>query len=544
MKVKDDGLIVGIITQTNQFVPVNPPVQDTFGDDLDVLENMDYINVNKQSLTDTSKDRERESYIKMIKLETSFYDTFRNTIRMMLGQYKHRRLRENIEQIINDPLKTYMYKLRLINSKLRELVGDKVRFSSYEQETLKAISEVTNCYLNTDTKCNEKAYCVTTEEGCVLLIPDVNLISGDNNEAKYFGQVADELVRYSRIRSFILEPKAFLSFSEVKYNLKDNEIILLQSLLTQDYFEDLIAMSENSYIKNNSYETAEPLESQTYSDEIKDKKAIQRTEQRSCPKPTIAKVAGKWEKVFPPESKELVFPDNPKNCTFDTFMTILEIHNKDNDKNYSYNDVKEVLADEYAQLYEEHDISIIEVLKAEGKSIMAKQLQAGQITIENMIMSEDYYATLLDFWILARRFNIPLIFYSGTKLLENNLPILVAMTQSTTANEFYFIKVPGSRPNVVPKFRLLVSGNPPTALIDTTLMSIGFRADIAKQTVDATVETFLQNYEKPKQKRRKKLKLVKKVRQVDQNKPSPEKKKRGRPRKLKKKLKLKTATKK
>ena len=56
IKVKDDGLIVGIITQTNQFVPINPPVQDTYGDDLQVLENMDYVNVNKQSLTDQSKD--------------------------------------------------------------------------------------------------------------------------------------------------------------------------------------------------------------------------------------------------------------------------------------------------------------------------------------------------------------------------------------------------------------------------------------------------------------------------------------------------------
>lgn len=546
MKVKDDGLIVGIITQTNQFVPVNPPVQDTYGDDLQVLENMDYVNVNKQSLTDQSKDTERENYIKMIKLETSFFDTFRNTIRMMLGQFKHRRLRENIEDIINDPVKTYMYKLRLINSKLRELVGDKVRFSSYEESTLKSIAEVTNCYLNNEEKCKEKAYCVTTEEGCVLLIPDVNLISGDDNEAKYYGQVADELVRYSRIRSFILEPKAFLSFSEVKYNLKDDEIILLQSLLTQDYFEDLVPMSENRYIRNNTYETAEPLESQSYSDEIKDKKALQRTEHRSCPKPSISKVAGKWGKVFPSESKELVFPDIPRSCTFETFMTILEIHNKDTEKNYTYNDVKEVLADEYLSLYGEYDIPIIEVLKAEGKSTMAKQLQAGQITIDNMIMSEDYYATLLDFWILARRFKIPLIFYSGTKLLENQLPILVAMAPSDSSTEFYFIKVPGSRPNVVPKFRLLVSGNPPTALIDTTLLSVGLRRDINKQFADTSLETFLRNYEKPKQKPRKKLKLVKKVGKAkteDASNPPAEKKKRGRPRKLKKKLKLKSAAK-
>ena len=56
-----------------------------------------------------------------------------------------------------------MYKLRLINSKLRELV-ETSRFSSYEQST-QNIAEVTNCYLNNEEKCKEKAYCVTTEEG-------------------------------------------------------------------------------------------------------------------------------------------------------------------------------------------------------------------------------------------------------------------------------------------------------------------------------------------------------------------------------------------
>ena len=549
VKVKSEGLIVGILTQTNQFVPINPPVQDTFGDDLEELDDMDYINVNKQSLTDKSKDTERENYIKMIKLETSFFDTFRNTIRMMLGQYKHRRLRENIEEIINNPMSTYFYKLRVIDAKLRELVGDKIRFSKYTPETLREIAEVTNCYLNSSEKCEEKAYCVTTEDGCVLLIPNVNLISGQDNEAKYFGHIADELVRYSRIRSFIMEPKAFLSFSEVKYNLREDEIILLQSLLTQDYFEDLIPMTENKYINNNTYETAEPLETQAYTNEIA-KKKVATKDNRSCPKPAISKVAGKWNNKFPAESKELVFPHQPNSCTFEIVMTILELVNKTTGKNYTYSDVKEVLADEYISIYDDHDIAIIEVLKAEGKSTMSKQLQAGQISIENLIMSDEYYATALDLWLLAKRFNLPLIFYSATKLIENGKPIMVAHQNDDDPDKYYFIKVPGSRPNVVPKFRLLVSGSPPSALIDTKELAIDFRADIAGLARETSVITYLTNYQKQKpRKRKKKLKVVKSVGTTDGSTTdgsntdgsttdgstdgSKIKRKRGRPRKLK-----------
>ena len=48
----------------------------------------------------------------------------------------------------------------------------------------------------------------------------------------------------------------------------------------------------------------------------------------------------------------------------------------------------------------------------------------GDITIGNMIINNDYYATNLDIWILAIKFNIPVIFFSGTKLIENNKAIL------------------------------------------------------------------------------------------------------------------------
>ena len=530
LKVKDEGLIVGILTQTNQFIPVNPPVQDTFGDDLDVMEDMDYINVNKQSLTDKRVDNERERYIKMIKLETSFYDTFRNTIRMLLGQYKHRRVRENIEEIINDTNKTYISKLRRINGKLRELVDNKVRFAEYTPETLKEISEITACYMNEEDKCREKAYCVTTEEGCTLLIPSNNLINGNNNEEMYYGQVSDELVRYSRIRSFILEPKAFLSFSEVKYNLKDNEIILLQSLLTQDYFEDLIPRDENKYIHNNTYETAEPLESVDYTDEIAQKKLVP-VEKRTCPRPTVVKVAGKWNAKFPDGSTEIVFPDKPNTCTFEIFLTIMADFFKDKQESYNYSQMKEVLADEYVSIYDENDVAIINILKSEGKSTMGKQLETGQISIENLVMSEDYFATLLDFWILSKRFNIPLIFYSATKLLENNEPIMVANANAEMPGKYYFIKIPGSRPNVVPKFRLLVSGNPPVALIDTEALAIDFRTDIHEKSSDTSVTEYLNKYEKPKAKPRKKRT---KLKVVDSVKPKTTKAK-----KLKKKLKLK-----
>ena len=46
-----------------------------------------------------------------------------------------------------------------------------------------------------------------------------------------------------------------------------NEIILLQSLLTSDYFDDLIPELKNKYVTYNSYDTAEPNITFKYDDE-------------------------------------------------------------------------------------------------------------------------------------------------------------------------------------------------------------------------------------------------------------------------------------
>ena len=62
--------------------------------------------------------------------------------------------------------------------------------------------------------------------------------------------------------------------------------------------------------------------------------------------------------------------------------------------------MKEVLVNMF--LYDENDVAIINILKSEGKSTMGKQLETGQISVENLVMSEDYFATLLDFWILSK----------------------------------------------------------------------------------------------------------------------------------------------
>ena len=99
-------MVVGILTITNQFIQISEPIRvDEIDQELDLpsITDKNYI-VNPKSkpmiqsdsqiITQTTVDVEREDYIKKIKLETSFYNVFRNTIRILLNNYENIKIRE------------------------------------------------------------------------------------------------------------------------------------------------------------------------------------------------------------------------------------------------------------------------------------------------------------------------------------------------------------------------------------------------------------------------------------------------------------------
>ena len=134
------------------------------------------------------------------------------------------------------------------------------------------------------------------------------LFNGTDNEAFYYGRMADELIRYNRIKSFIFKPQAYLSFGQIKYNLRDNEIIILQDLLTQEFFENLIPSEINRFAKYNTYDTAEPILSQQYNNELELDEIINPNHVRDCVKSEPNKIkSGFWRKCFPNSFREIEY---------------------------------------------------------------------------------------------------------------------------------------------------------------------------------------------------------------------------------------------
>merc|ERR1711916_58631 len=88
-----------------------------------------------------------------------------------------------------------------------------------------------------------------------IIVPYTNLISEKNNEKIYFERFYDEVIRYDYIRKFVFDVDNYLNLVKQNYNLKDDEFIIPQTLLTSKYFENL---NKTKSDLNKLYDTSYP----------------------------------------------------------------------------------------------------------------------------------------------------------------------------------------------------------------------------------------------------------------------------------------------
>jgi hypothetical protein len=79
-----------------------------------------------------------------------------------------------------------------------------------------------------------------------------------DNEIAYFGKLSDEMIRYERVKLFMFEPTKYISFQDIKYDLHDDEIILLETFITQEYFENMEPADANPYVFQTNFYTVAP----------------------------------------------------------------------------------------------------------------------------------------------------------------------------------------------------------------------------------------------------------------------------------------------
>jgi len=283
-------------------------------------------------------------------------------------------------------------------------------------------------------------------------LPNKNIITGHENEDIYYGRMADELIRYNRIRSFMFQPKSYLSFSNINYNLNDTEIILIHSLLLQ-YFDTLTPAPINKYTKSNSYDEAQPIISQVYDNTVPSlDHAIGRKNERVCNKVTKEHITSSvWKSCFPANYSEVEY----SKFNYCTFTFIIDLIEKRTGTALTINQVKNELFDEYRAYLGEFQDKIVDILILEGKKTLGDQVHAATLSFQSFLYTDNYFLTALDLWLLVSKYKIPTIFISQKWILQTKYERHEFVGYGDVGDKFTFIVIPAFRPEIVPGYKLI-----------------------------------------------------------------------------------------
>ena len=475
MKLLDDGMVVGIITETNQFVPISPISENMFKDgvipvdnhnylakegnnqviNIDNINNISYLAADTTITTSQSGDIERQSIISKIDLETRYYTFFRSVIRKLLMDYENRLIRKDILDILDNGELTYKEKLGNMIDALHKLVDGRIVFANMDEATLKNIER--QC-MNMSGK--GEMVCFTDDETGVIMIPNKHLLKSDvPNKTIYYGRMADELIRYTRIKLFMLSSSAYLNVGNSEYIIYDNEMLILQSLLNADYFKDLVEFSDNKYLKNIDYQNAIPSVSQKYQTQaitVAEQHKLDKTDIEIATainlefiKEKLKNVQGHptkslWGRLFHNTAEEYKFYATPRSSFY---MLIYIINQVLTDlgkpaivQTQEY--VKDILLKTYSVYLDRpgYKEKIMAILNLQGKS----KLFRGNATFEQVVKSETYYVSDLDIWMLANALRLPIVLFSSTSLKSlfyEKIDWLI-MGGNTQIDTYYFIRSP------------------------------------------------------------------------------------------------------
>ena len=457
-KVIEDDLIIGINTETNQFIPINTPVEsssDTFFNnksDDNSIKHSNEMYADKIILNSQNKDQERINYINQIKLETTFYNSFRNLIKILLNKYENQSYRNELILIKKKKYLMYHEQLEKIIIILKDLTNEVVEFSSYNEETLKQINNVSLCF----SDCN-KPYCFKKENSlCTFVIPKNNLITNKDNSILYYSKIADELIRHHRIRDYILDENKYLTFSKLIYNISESEIILPQSFITKEYFDEFKnkkIFNFNEFIQTNVFDNLilQHNQIQKYKNKVDLKENVLDTHNENINYEPVKKTKNIVQKLkcfkindtIKSEKLRIIFSNMREKeynrrleCTFEIFNTLyLQKYNE----NISKLDIQNKLIELYnTSLIPKYGDKLIKILTSEGKNM--EKIINFEMSFENYIITNKYYLTLTDILVLSQYYEIGVLFIVDYKISKPDKQT-ITFIKNGDFNEYAVIKI-------------------------------------------------------------------------------------------------------
>ena len=101
-------------------------------------------------------------------------------------------------------------------------------------------------------------------------------------------------------------------------------------------------------------------------------------------------------------------------------------------------ELKRILWRQYTTLYDKYENQILIMLSDQGKKQMIERINRGEIELQELIMSEEYYLTNLDFMLLNLYYRLPIVLFSLKVFGENKKKIL--LLEKNSDGRYFYVK--------------------------------------------------------------------------------------------------------
>ena len=495
-KIVEDEHVVGVLTETNQFVQTSEPMLESEANtyrsyQVPTLKDRQYllpgtgqgasqgVQVDAVIATSSAVDTRRSEYIGKIRADAKLYAAFRSAVGVLLHKYTNAVKLEEIRDHGSSPYLEHGEKLALIEDVLREITGKKITFTGGDDY-------------------NHQANPIAPKEGDALVLPAVHLLSGGDARAIYFSKLADELARFSRVQSAMLDSAGQPTFDRVEYAVRDDEVILFRDEINGgEYFDNLVEAPVNAYAKFATYDSAVP---QNYENYPRTTVGMAGDSDENCPATPAERVSSaEWRHRLPDTFGEFEYGASA-GCTF---AFVIDLIRRATGRTVSRAEVETRLYLRYIANMEKHKTALTDVLSSEGKHLLINQFVGGVVKFNQVVYAPTYFISPTDLWVLMDEYSIPAAFISQTPIRQAALTahptiFFIGSTkavQSAAPDAVVFIVLPGIRKyGGVPVYRVIKTADD-AIRVDLAAVSPETRKLVAEAAQTAVpFETYLANY--------------------------------------------------
>jgi hypothetical protein len=251
---------------------------------------------------------------------------------------------------------------------------------------------------------------------------------------------------------------------------------MLQSSLTPDYFKNMVPIHSSDEFQNSNHNNAMPQISIPYlnedislEDQFRELKDVDTNKVNKlnnviieCVKERINIVGNAqtsmWKRIFPQRAQEIVFKNTTTTCSYYILLALFMSISlgRQSQPNVTIQDIKRVIWDGYSGLYGLHKNTILKILKMQGKFDIVKKIKNGSVTLENMILSDQYYVTDLDIWVFALKIKIQVCLFNKNMLKGLDSSLEWMFLNNMYSDKTYFIRSPSLKhSNEIPSYNLV-----------------------------------------------------------------------------------------